>query len=88
MNGRGNAYSLSVRKPEGKRPLGIPVHRWADNTKIDLGEIGLGNMEWIDLAQDIDQLRAVVNPAMIFSGSNKCWEYLYCRSDHYLLKEN
>ena len=47
-------------KPEGKRPLGSPRHRWEDNTKMDLREIGWG-MDWIDEAQDRDRWRAVVN---------------------------
>jgi hypothetical protein len=44
-----------VGKPEGKRPLGRPRHRWVDYVKMDLREIGLGGMYWIDLAQDRDQ---------------------------------
>jgi hypothetical protein len=50
-----------VRKPEGKRPLRIPRHRWEDNIETDLREIGWGGMDWIDLAQDRDQWRALVN---------------------------
>jgi hypothetical protein len=45
-------YRVLVRKPEGKRPLGRPRHRWEDNIKMDLQEVGLGGMYWIDLAQD------------------------------------
>jgi hypothetical protein len=48
-------------KPEGKRPLGRPRRRWVDNIKMDLKEIGWGGMDWIDLAHDGDQWRAVVN---------------------------
>jgi hypothetical protein len=44
-----------VGKPEGKRPLGRPRRRWADNIKMDLIEIELDGMDWIDLAQDRDQ---------------------------------
>jgi hypothetical protein len=44
-----------VRKPEGKRPLGRPRHRWEDNIKINLTEIEWGGMHWIDLAKDRDQ---------------------------------
>jgi hypothetical protein len=51
-------------KPEGKRPLGRPRHRWVDNVKIDLREIGWGCMNWIDLAQDRNQWRALVNTVM------------------------
>jgi hypothetical protein len=50
-----------VGKPEGKRPLGRTRHRWVDNIKMDLGETGWDGMDWIDLAQDRDQWRALVN---------------------------
>jgi hypothetical protein len=50
-----NAYKILVGKPEGKRPLGRPRHRWEDNIRMDLTEIGWGGMDWIDLAQDRDQ---------------------------------
>jgi hypothetical protein len=53
-----------VGKPEGKRPLGRPRRRWEDNIRIDLREIGWGGMNWIDLAQDRDQWRALVNTIM------------------------
>jgi hypothetical protein len=45
---------MLVEKPEGKRPLGRPRRKWVDNIKIDLGEIGWDDMDWIDLAQDRD----------------------------------
>jgi hypothetical protein len=48
-----NAYRILMGKPEGKRPLGRPRHRWVDNVKMDLAEIGWGGMDWIDLPQDI-----------------------------------
>jgi hypothetical protein len=48
-------------KPEGKRPLGRPRRRWVENIKMDLGEIGWGGMDWIELAHDRDQWRALVN---------------------------
>jgi hypothetical protein len=51
-------------KPEGKRPLGRPSRRWVDNIKIDLREIGWDGMDWIDLAQDRNQRRDVVNTVM------------------------
>jgi hypothetical protein len=44
--------ALLVGKPEGKRPLGRPRRRWVDNTRIDLGEVGWGDVDWIGLAQD------------------------------------
>jgi hypothetical protein len=53
-----------VGKPEGKRPLGTPRCRWEDNTKMDLREIGWGGMDWIDLAQDRDKWRTLVNTVM------------------------
>jgi hypothetical protein len=59
-----NAYRLLVGKPEGKRPLGRPRCRWADNIKIDLLEIGWGGVDWIGLAQDRDKRTALVNAVM------------------------
>jgi hypothetical protein len=53
-----------VGKPKGKRPLGGPRLRWEDNIKMDLREIGWCGMDWIDLAQNRDQLRALVNTVM------------------------
>jgi hypothetical protein len=47
-----------VRKPEGKRPL---RHRWDDNIKLNLQEVGCGGMDWIDVAQDRDRWRGLVN---------------------------
>jgi hypothetical protein len=59
-----NAYRILVGNPEGKRPLGRPRRRWEDNIRIDLREIGWGGMDWIALAQDRDQWRALVNTVM------------------------
>jgi hypothetical protein len=50
-----NAYRILVGKPEGKRPLGGPRRKWADNIKMNLREIGWGGVDWIDRAQDRDQ---------------------------------
>jgi hypothetical protein len=50
-----------VEKPEGKRPLGSLRHRWVDNIRMDLGEVGWGDVDWIGLAQDRDRWRALVN---------------------------
>ena len=58
--GRG-VYMVLVEKPEGKRPLGRPIRRWEDNIKMDLREVVCGGMDWIDLAQDRDRWRALVN---------------------------
>jgi len=52
--GRG-MYRVLVGKAEGKRPLGRPRHRWEDNIKMDLQEVGCGGMDWIELAQDRDR---------------------------------
>jgi hypothetical protein len=52
--------------PEGKRPLGRPRHRWEDNIKIDLQEMGCEGMDWIDVAQDRDRWGAVVNAVINF----------------------
>jgi hypothetical protein len=55
------AYGILVGKPEGKRPLGRPRRRWKDNIKKDLREIEWVGMDWIDLPQDRDQWKALVN---------------------------
>jgi hypothetical protein len=49
MRGKRNAYRLLVGKREGKRPLGRPRHRWVDNIKMDLGEVGWGDVDWTGL---------------------------------------
>jgi hypothetical protein len=59
-----NAYRILVGKPERKRSLGRPRRRWEDNIKMDLREIGWGCTDWIDLAQDRDLWRALVNTIM------------------------
>jgi hypothetical protein len=64
MGAKRNAYRILVGKPEGKRPLGRPRHRWADNNKMDLREIGWDGMDCLDLAQDRDRWRALVNTIM------------------------
>jgi hypothetical protein len=56
-----NAYRILVGKPEGQRPLGRPRRRWVDNIIMDVREIGWDDMGWIELAQDRDQWRALVN---------------------------
>ena len=52
------------KKPEGKGPLGRPRRKWEDNIRMNLQEIGLGSMEWTDLAKDRDRWRALVNAIM------------------------
>jgi hypothetical protein len=59
-----NAYRILVGKPEGTRPLERPRHRWVDNTKMYLREMGWGDMNWINLAQDRDQWRVLVTTVM------------------------
>jgi hypothetical protein len=59
-----NAYRILVGKPEGRRPLGRPRHRREDNIRMVLRKIGWGSMDWIDLAQDRDQWRVLVNTVM------------------------
>jgi hypothetical protein len=59
-----NAYRILVENPEGKRPLGRPRCRWVFNIKMDLREIEWAGMDWIDLAKDRDQWRALVNAVM------------------------
>jgi hypothetical protein len=64
MGEKRNAYRLLVVKPERKRLLRRPRHRWVDNIKMDLREIGWGGVGWIGLAQDRDRWRALVNAVM------------------------
>jgi hypothetical protein len=64
MGDRRGLYRVLVRKPEGKRKLGRPRRTWEDNIKMDLQEVGFGYMDWIELAQDRDGWRALVNAVM------------------------
>ena len=64
MAERRGVYRVLVGKAEGKRPLGRPRRRWEDNIKMDLQEVGCGGMDWIELAQDRDRWRALVNAIM------------------------
>jgi hypothetical protein len=59
-----NAYRILVGKPERKRPLGRSRHRWVESIEINFREIGWGGMDWIDLVQDRNQWRALVNTVM------------------------
>jgi hypothetical protein len=64
MGEKRNIYRLLVGKPEGKKALGRPRHRWADNIRMHLGEVGWGDVDWIGLAQDRNNWRALVNSVM------------------------
>ena len=55
-----------MEKPEGRRPLEIPMRRWENNIKMDIREVELGGMDWIDLAQDRNRWQAVVNTIINF----------------------
>jgi hypothetical protein len=60
-----NAYRILVGKPEGKRPLRKPRHRWVDNIKVDLREMEWDGVDWIDMAQVRDHWRALMNTLLI-----------------------
>jgi len=64
MGERRGVYRVLVEKPKGKRPLRRPRLRWEDNIKMNLQEVGCGNVDWIELAQDRDRWRAFVNAVM------------------------
>jgi hypothetical protein len=64
MGAKMNAYRILVGKPEGKRPLERPRRRYVDNLKMDLREIGWDGVDWVGLAQNRDQWRALVNTLM------------------------
>jgi hypothetical protein len=63
---RKGTYRVSVGRPDGKRLLGRPRHRWEDTTKMNLQGVGWRGMDWIPLAQGRDSLRALVNVVMSF----------------------
>jgi hypothetical protein len=63
-NNQKNAYTLLVGKPEGRRPPGRPRRRCGDNIRMDLVEVGWGDVDWIGLAQDTDRWRARVNSVL------------------------
>ena len=73
MAGVSSAYGREERRIQvsggetcGQRPLGKPLRTWADNIKLDLQEVGCGSLEWIELSQDRDSWRALVNAVMHF----------------------
>jgi hypothetical protein len=64
VGGKRRVQVVFVGKPGGRRPLGRPRRRWEDNIKADLQEVGFGGMDWIELAEDRDRWRALVNAVM------------------------
>jgi hypothetical protein len=59
-----NSYRLLVGNPEGKRPLGRPRRRWVDNIRMDIVKVRWGDVDWIDLAQDRNRWRGLVNSVL------------------------
>jgi len=67
VSGEGGGFlgeTSPLGKPEGMTPLGRPRRRWVDNVRMDLQEVGCGNMDWIGLAQDRDRWRTLVSAIM------------------------
>jgi len=78
--GRG-VHRVLVGKPEGKRPLGRPRHRWEDNVKMELQKVGGGCGDWMELAKDRDRWRALVSTVMNFQVPKKAGNFLTsCRT--------
>jgi hypothetical protein len=71
-----NAYRILVGMPEGKRPLRRPRRMWVDNIKMVLREIGWDVVDWIDIAQDRDQWRALVNTVLNLRVSQNAGKFL------------
>jgi hypothetical protein len=69
-----NVYRLLAGKPEGKRPLGRSRRRWVDNIRMDLGEVGWGDVNWIGLTQDRSRWRALVNSVLNLRVSRNAWK--------------
>jgi hypothetical protein len=64
MGEKGGVYRVLEGKPERNRQIQTPRHRWKDNIKINLQDMGWGGMDWIDVAQDTDRWQAIVNAVM------------------------
>ena len=64
MGERSSVYRVLVSTPEGRRPFGRARGRWKDDIKMNIQEVGCGGMHWIDLAQDGDMWRALVNAVL------------------------
>jgi hypothetical protein len=64
MGEKKNVYRLLVVKPEERRPLGRPRRRWVENIRMDLGQVGWGDVDWIGRAQGRNRWRALVNSVL------------------------
>jgi hypothetical protein len=64
MGEKRNAYRLLAGKTEGKRSLGRPRRKWVDNIRMDFGDVGWGDVDWVDLVQDRKRRRALVNEVL------------------------
>jgi hypothetical protein len=64
MGAKGNAYRLLMGNPEGKRTPRRPRRRWVNNIRMDLGEVGWGDVDWIRLAKDRNRWRALVDSVL------------------------
>jgi hypothetical protein len=78
MGDRRGKYKVLVGKPAGKRLLLRPKHRWKDNTKTNLQEVGWGSTDTTDLAQDTVRWWALVNAVMGLRGALNAWNFLTC----------
>jgi hypothetical protein len=76
MGERRGVYRVLVGKPERKRPLGRPRRTWEDNIKMDIQEVEWGGMDWIELAQDRDEWRALLTAVMSLLVFIRCGEFL------------
>jgi hypothetical protein len=86
MGEKRDACRLLVVKPEGKRPLGRPRRRWMDYIRMNLVEVGWGDVDWIGLAQDRDRWRALVNAVMNLRLHVNCWETIEWLHNWWLLE--
>jgi hypothetical protein len=86
MGEKKSAYRIFVRKPEGKRPLGRTRRRWVDNIKMYLREIGWNGVDWIDMAQDRDQRKVLMNTVMKLRVPQNAGKAVFYRFQNILLK--